>query len=170
MRAGMIDELLADTDYVLHADFRRLSPAVAHARTPAGLQRARLLWLTPRAIPAEAPERLALLSVTETLEDLGTAFRHHPQHAPYRGLWANTPRRVEQAVLDGHTGWVNGVCAVRVGDRELLASASADGTVRIWDPGHRRDRAHPDRAHRRGEWGVCGAGGRPRAARLGQRR
>jgi WD40 repeat protein len=29
---------------------------------------------------------------------------------------------------------VNGVCAVRVGGRELLASASADDTVRIWDP------------------------------------
>jgi len=26
------------------------------------------------------------------------------------------------------------VCAVPVGDRQLLASASADGTVRLWDP------------------------------------
>ncbi|MGI9002607.1 MAG: hypothetical protein ACR2GH_13210 [Pseudonocardia sp.] len=38
-------------------------------------------------------------------------------------------------VLQGHTSWVNGVCAVPAGQRELLASAGADGTVRVWDPG-----------------------------------
>ncbi|MGH4019950.1 MAG: hypothetical protein ACRDT0_12070 [Pseudonocardiaceae bacterium] len=98
------------------------------------MQRARLLRLTPRAIPADPPERLALLSVTETLDGLGTAFRHHQEHAPYRGLWTNTPRRADLAVLDGHTNWVNSVCAVRVHGRELLASASYDATVRLWDP------------------------------------
>jgi WD40 repeat protein len=34
----------------------------------------------------------------------------------------------------GHQGWVNGVCAVTVAGKKLLASASGDGTVRIWDP------------------------------------
>jgi WD40 repeat protein len=29
---------------------------------------------------------------------------------------------------------VNAVCVVRVGQRELLASAGADETVRLWDP------------------------------------
>ncbi|HEU0088189.1 MAG TPA: trypsin-like peptidase domain-containing protein [Pseudonocardiaceae bacterium] len=134
LRAGMIDELLADTDYVLHADLRRLIPAAAAAATPAGVQRAQLLRLTPRAIPADPPGRLALLSVTETLDDLGAEFRHRRADAPYRGLWGNAPRRRERAVLEGHTGWVNGVCAVRVGDRELLASVGADATVRLWDP------------------------------------
>ncbi|MCA1695678.1 MAG: hypothetical protein LC749_13640, partial [Actinobacteria bacterium] len=103
MRARLIDELLADTDYVLHADLRRLIPATDHTHTPAGVQRARVLRLTPQAIPAPPPRRLALLSVTETLDDLGTAFRQHRGEAPYRGVWGNTPRRTERTTLEGHT-------------------------------------------------------------------
>ncbi|MGE0296433.1 MAG: hypothetical protein AB7R99_07060, partial [Pseudonocardia sp.] len=40
-----------------------------------------------------------------------------------------------ERVLKGRTGWVLSVCAVRVGGRELLASAGANGAVRLWDPG-----------------------------------
>ena len=45
-----------------------------------------------------------------------------------------------ERTLKGHTGWVRGVCAVRVQGRELLASVGVDRTVRIWDPstGHPR--------------------------------
>ncbi len=36
-------------------------------------------------------------------------------------------------VLEGDTSWVNGVCPIQVGQRQLLASASNDRTVRLWD-------------------------------------
>ncbi|MGH3694515.1 MAG: trypsin-like peptidase domain-containing protein [Pseudonocardiaceae bacterium] len=133
-RAGIIDELIADTDYVLHADLRRLITAAMGVRMPTGLERAHLLRLTPQAISAEAPERLALLSVTEALHGCDTAFRRHRKDTPYRALWANAPRRMDRVAADGHTGGVRGVCAVEVDGRELLASASVDATVRIWDP------------------------------------
>ncbi|MFN2496928.1 MAG: hypothetical protein ABR608_13630, partial [Pseudonocardiaceae bacterium] len=155
VRAGMIDKLLADTGYVLRADLRRLIPAADHAGTVTGSERARLLRLTPQAISAEPAERGALLTVTESLDGLDTAFRQHGEGAPYRGLWASVPARAERAVLEGHTGWVNGVYAVRVAGQELLASAGADATVRIWDPAtgatERTLTGHTDWV-----WGVCG--------------
>ena len=154
VRAGMIDDLLADTGYVLRADLRRLIPAAAHAGTPAGMQRVRLLQLTPRAVQAETPERLALLSVTEAVDGLGMAFRHHGEDAPYRGLWANVPARVQRTVLEGHTGVVWEVCAIRVEGRELLASASADAAVRIWDPGTGVT-VRTLTGHTGVVWGVC---------------
>jgi WD40 repeat protein len=36
--------------------------------------------------------------------------------------------------LQGHTSPVNGVCTIRAGGRDLLATASNDRTVRLWDP------------------------------------
>jgi NB-ARC domain/WD domain, G-beta repeat len=40
----------------------------------------------------------------------------------------------QRSVLETHQGGIFEVCAVTVAGRELLASAGADGTVRIWDP------------------------------------
>ncbi|MCA1673998.1 MAG: hypothetical protein LC799_17960, partial [Actinobacteria bacterium] len=88
LRGGIIDELLTDSGYVLHTDLRRLISAAAVAHTSAGVERTHLLRLTLRAIPAEPSQRLAMLSVNEALDGLGTTFRHHPRRAPYRGLWA----------------------------------------------------------------------------------
>jgi Trypsin-like peptidase domain/AAA ATPase domain len=82
VRAGMIDELLADTEYVLRADLRRLIPAADHAHTPAGVEVACVLRLTPWFMSAGPSQRLALFSVTEALDDLGTTFRHHGGHGP----------------------------------------------------------------------------------------
>jgi len=133
VRAGLVDELLADDQYLLHADLRRLIPAAAHAVGTAGRQRARLLRLTPQAIDAEPVDRAALFSVTEALECLGSAYRDRPSPLPYKALWAAVAPRTEQAVLEGHSGEVTAVCAVSIGGQTLLASAGHDHTVRLWD-------------------------------------
>ncbi len=139
--AGLIDDLLTDDAYLLHADLRRLMPAAERSASMEARRRARLLQLTPQAITALPGERAALFSVTEALDELGNAYRAGAWEAPYRALWAVVRPRSERAALEGHQGRVNGVCEVTVSGRSLLASGGADGTVRVWDPATGQQRA-----------------------------
>src|SRR5262249_26419254 len=132
--ARLVDDLLGDDAYLLHADLRRLVRVADEAESDARRRRARLPRLTPRATTAGPADRAALFSVTEALDDLGASYRDGGWQAPYRALWASVKPRSERAVLEGHQGWVNGVCPVSVTGKNLLASAGGDGTVRIWDP------------------------------------
>ena len=132
--ADMIDGLLADDTYLLHADLRRLIPLADHATTEAGRQRSRLLRLTPRAITARHATRTALFSVTETLDHLGYSYTTNSSSAPYRAVWAAATPHTERSVLEGHTSSVDAVCAFTLDGRTLLASGGLDRTVRIWDP------------------------------------
>ena len=91
-RAGMLDELLMDDDYLLWADLRHLMPLADHAVSITGQARARLLRLTPEAISAAAPTRAALFSITEAIENLGRGFAHGSA-APYRARWASDLRQ-----------------------------------------------------------------------------
>ena len=132
--AGMIDTLLVDDAYLLHADLRRLIPLADHATSQPGRQRSRLLRLTPRAIPADPPTRTALFSVTETLDHLGRSYTTSSFPAPYRAVWATAMPLMERSLLEGHTEWVRVLCPFDLAGRTLLASGGGDGAVRIWDP------------------------------------
>lgn len=132
-RAGAVDDLLAEDEYLLHADLRQLVPVADEATSVTGRARARLLQRSPLAVNADPPQRAAMFSVAETLGHLDSRFTALAG-APYRGLWARTPRGLERTILEGHADAVLGVCPVPVGEQSLLASAGADGTVRLWDP------------------------------------
>ncbi|MFE5690640.1 trypsin-like peptidase domain-containing protein, partial [Streptomyces sp. NPDC056512] len=136
VRGGIIDELLADDTYPLHADLRRLVPAAKAALSQAGRARARLLRKTPQALEAGANERLALFTVTEAREQLGCSYRNQVNDTttPYHAKWAVGAPHAEDIVLEGHTGWINALCPVPLGERMLLASAGNDHTIRLWDP------------------------------------
>ncbi|GAB3844791.1 hypothetical protein GCM10027610_059860 [Dactylosporangium cerinum] len=131
-RAGRIDDLLADDDYLLHADLLRLLRPANRATTEHGRQRARLLHLTLPAVSAGPAERAAMFSITQVLEQLPAMIPRTA--APYRGRWAVARRRTEVRELHGHSGPVYAVCAVPVDNHALLATAGKDGTARLWDP------------------------------------
>ncbi|MET7486012.1 trypsin-like peptidase domain-containing protein [Streptomyces sp. NPDC005538] len=134
VRGGVLDELLADEAYPLHADLRRLVPAVKAATSALARARARLLRTTPQALDASAEDRVALFSVTEAREHLGRSFRDSAVPTSYRALWAVGAPHTDDIVLEGHTDWVNTVCVIPTAGRTTLASAGNDGTVRLWNP------------------------------------
>ncbi len=129
---GIIDTLLRDDGYLLHADVRRLLLSAAGRATPGARNRVRLLSLTPEAADRGPGERAALFSVTDAVEKLGTRLAARPG-VPYRARWARAESQDAAMVLEGHHDSVTGVCAVTVAGRQRLASAGSDGTVRIWD-------------------------------------
>lgn len=162
--AGLIDDLLTDDEYLLHADLRQLIPLAGHARTSPGRSRARLLRLTPQAIDAAAGERVALFGVTEVLEGLGRDYADWSAPTRFRAVWAATVPRAELAVLEGHTDSVRAVCAFTLGGRVLLASASRDTTVRLWDAASGSSELARDRRRRRHGADLAGQSGRGREA------
>ena len=151
---GLVDDLLGDDAYLLHADLRRLIRVADDTDSEQGRRRAQLLRLTPRAVTAGPADRAAFFSVTEALDDLGASYRDGDWQAPYQARWASVKPRSERAVLEGHQGWVNGVCPVTVAGKELLASAGGDGTVRIWDPQTGQQRAVLE-GHQGWVYAVC---------------
>ena len=152
--AGLIDDLLADDAYLLHADLHRLILAGGQAATTTkARRRVQLIGLTPEAFPSGSAERAAMFSVTQALEGMDVSYRAHPG-APYRAQWAAAIPRGARIVLESHQGEVSGVCAVTVAGQDLLASAGGDGTIRIWDPGTGQQRASLE-GHRGEAPAVC---------------
>jgi hypothetical protein len=139
--AGLVDDLLSDDAYLLNADLRRLMQVAEQTVSASGRRRVRLVRLTPQAMIARPAERAALFSVSEALDNLGTAYRTDGWGAPYTAQWAAVRPRSEHAILEGHEEWVTAVCAVTVNGEQLAASGSRDGTVRIWDPATGEQRA-----------------------------
>jgi WD40 repeat protein len=152
--AGLVDDLLCDDAYLLHADLRRLTQVADEAHSAQGRRRARLIRLTPRTIAAGPRDRAALFSVTEALDHLGTSYRDGGHEASYRAVWTSVKPRGEPAEPEGHQGPVYSVCPVTVGGRELLASVGGDGTVRIWDPHTGQQQAILE-GHQDGVSAVC---------------
>ncbi|MGW0865640.1 trypsin-like peptidase domain-containing protein [Streptomyces sp. NPDC002611] len=131
---GAVDELLAQDEYLLHADLRRLLPVADRVDSDLVRTKAKLIRRTPQAFNADPGRRVALFSVTETEQRLGHVYRDLPASAPYRARWSTVVPGSEEAVLDGHTRWAYVLCSFSLEGQELLASAGGDRTLRIWDP------------------------------------
>ncbi|MGI3226607.1 WD40 repeat domain-containing protein [Streptomyces sp. GTA36] len=133
-QGGVLDFLVSDDTYLLHADLRRLLPVIDRHKSVLARQRAKLIRRTRRAFLADPAERVALFSVTEAQQQLGRSYQDLNKRAPYRARWSEVVPGAEEAVLEGHTRWAYIVHSFAVADIPMVASAGGDRTVRIWDP------------------------------------
>jgi WD40 repeat protein len=134
--ADRLAELATDAGYLLHGDLYRLRLQLQASSDGSAPEIEAVLGLTAsRAQSLDTHQRAALLALAAQhlgLPDTADALTAaHPQ--PWRPVWAHTLGPPHD-ILTGHTGVVNAVAFRRVGDRDLLASASVDKTVRLWDP------------------------------------
>ncbi|WP_433291355.1 trypsin-like peptidase domain-containing protein [Actinoplanes sp. CA-030573] len=146
-RAGMVDALLLDDGFLLHADLPRLTALAGQAATREGVARARMLRLTPRAVVAGPAERAALFGVTAEIESLPTTFAAR-RGLPYRIRWADVTRRSDYGALEGYPGAIRAVCPITVEHRPQLATVGDFPFVRLWNPAnatHRKLALEADR-------------------------
>jgi WD40 repeat protein len=133
-RGGAIDEVLAEQDFRLYADLRRLIPAADTAVTTRGHEQASVLRRTPRALDATPETRAAMFSVTEACQGLAEAVAPETVHAPYRAAWASTEPGVEAILGAGYSpASPIAVCAADVDGRTLLVGAGHRAEVPVWD-------------------------------------
>lgn len=129
---GRIDDILCCDQYLAHAHLGRLVAASTDAISPKAKARAHLLALAPEAARLLGADRLAALELAALIYRL-PAELDAGHDVPFRALWSERTDVGELAHLEGHTAGVNHVLAINETVPTLLASASNDGTIRLWD-------------------------------------
>jgi len=134
--AGLWDELDGQLSVLDGLDPNAMAADIAASvfgYRPVPAQLAGVLSARPRLVDADPADRAGLRQLAVLTHD---PAGHVQEPTPTWGV-AAAALQAEQVhlVIPGHEGGVSAVCPVRAEDgRELLVSAGADGTARLWDP------------------------------------
>ncbi|MER6361280.1 WD40 repeat domain-containing protein [Kitasatospora sp. NPDC001527] len=138
-RAGLLDEALADTDYLVHATPAGLAPHLHHARAdPARLTAAVYrtgIHLHREAAPDERRRILALDAARAGAEDLHGELVSRIPPGEWAPVWA-TGSGFDPSLrgtFSGHEDSVFAVACAVVDGRPVVASGGGDALVRLWD-------------------------------------
>jgi len=133
-QAGMLDEIILDSDYALNGDIQALVRAPSTGVSVAAMDRLRALRLAPEAVPSDPAHRAAAISLTSTLEGMPPdTVPDFSGIVPYVALWGDSQPSLTIGVLGEHVGSVEAMCVVEIDGRQLLAACGANSTLRIWD-------------------------------------
>ncbi|MEU8017700.1 WD40 repeat domain-containing protein [Micromonospora parva] len=129
-----LPELVDDSGFLLYAEPTRLWRVLAgvdHRDRPL----VRLYWRTAADFPdmSTAQRAAALQSVALAHEPEALPLLHPVDEVPWRGLWGRGERSAFHRRLAGHTSAVTAVAIREVSRDVVIATASGDGTVRVWD-------------------------------------
>lgn len=132
--AGRIEEVIRDAGLLVYADPDRLARALATLGSVAN-PAAELYWRALDTLRTTEPDHRAKLLHNVALHEqpTGLAVLGGLLAGEFRALWSTTPTGPLLLSLTGHTDAVLSVSFGTVGGRTLLATASLDRTVRIWD-------------------------------------
>ncbi|MFF4427054.1 caspase family protein [Streptomyces sp. NPDC001549] len=137
--AGRLDDMLTETEYLVYAAPRNLTPYLHHARTE-GAQLAAAVYRTSLGIHADTPPEvrrqvLALDAARAGATDLHQHLGRHISEHRWTPRWA-TGGSFSPAVRDtltGHTGSVRAVACTDLDGAPVAVTGGSDGTVRVWD-------------------------------------
>ena len=137
--AGLLDEIVADSDYLVHATPRNLAPHLQHVGSdPARLTAA--VYRTGLALHATAPPDVRRQILALDAARAGAHLFHHalasrvpPGHWTPRWATGSTFAPAQRDTFTGHTAPVRAVACTLVDGIPVAVAGGGDGTVRVWD-------------------------------------
>ncbi|MFD7785204.1 caspase family protein [Streptomyces nojiriensis] len=138
-QAGLLDEVLADSEYLVHAEPRGLTPYLhrAHAdtaRLAAAVYRTSL-HLHRDATPQQRRQTLALDAARAGAPDLHGSFTSRIPPGDWAPVWAtgSTFNSALRDTLTGHSGIIFAVACTELDGRPTAVTGDSSWTVRVWD-------------------------------------
>lgn len=133
--AGRIDELIADADYLVHADQDRLMPALQTTKTPAGKLISAVYRQSHhrhRDLPSDERRQILALDAArwgapKLLEELNRAG------GDWETCWSTAPGSLDAGLVATLTGHEAEITGIALNGPSMAVTSSRDGSVRLWD-------------------------------------
>ena len=135
-KAGKVDELLRDPEFLVYGDSEVVNAALPAARAPRGVLAAAVYRASYGVHRDLRPEQRRLILALDAARFQAAEFSHElARWADWQPAWA-TGVQVSAALIatfTGHATSVGGVATAIIDGRAVAITTSSDHTARVWD-------------------------------------